>query len=318
MRFITVLFLSFFSLLQAEILLQQKTIQTQKYTATISYKTLPNSTKSLLYIHGFNDYFFNTELAEKFLEKGYSFYAIDLHHYGRSLKKKDKQYYFTDIAQFDEELTQTLHFIQDNGSKDLTLYGYSQGALIALLYAQTHAEVKRLILDSAFLDFAFSPFLENYILPVVAAVGCYFPEFKIDSKEPNIFGQTMHKDFKGEWDFDLNLKQTRTNAPIYLGWIHAIYEAQKQIKAGLDLKRPVLSLYSHQSHTEQSDISLHFKSDLVLDVKDITLYSAQLNKDKTLTTQSIIHNAMHGVTLSQKEVREKAYEEIFKWLQKQN
>ena len=42
------------------------------------------SKASVLYIHGFNDYFFQRELAQKMDSAGYSFYAIDLHKYGRS------------------------------------------------------------------------------------------------------------------------------------------------------------------------------------------------------------------------------------------
>jgi hypothetical protein len=37
-------------------------------------------------VHGYSDYFFNTELAERYNSRGFDFYAIDLRTYGRSLR----------------------------------------------------------------------------------------------------------------------------------------------------------------------------------------------------------------------------------------
>ncbi|MDE6057203.1 MAG: lysophospholipase, partial [Muribaculaceae bacterium] len=42
------------------------------------------SKKGFLYIHGFNDYFFQSEMGERFVDSGYHFYAVDLRRYGRS------------------------------------------------------------------------------------------------------------------------------------------------------------------------------------------------------------------------------------------
>jgi alpha-beta hydrolase superfamily lysophospholipase len=43
--------------------------------------------RSVLYLHGYNDYFFHTHVAEKFNENNFDFYALDLRKYGRSLLK---------------------------------------------------------------------------------------------------------------------------------------------------------------------------------------------------------------------------------------
>ena len=39
--------------------------------------------RGVLYIHGFNDYFFQSEMADSFASRGYDFYSVDLHRYGR-------------------------------------------------------------------------------------------------------------------------------------------------------------------------------------------------------------------------------------------
>lgn len=43
------------------------------------------TTKAILYVHGFNDYFFQKSLAEHFNDAGFNFYAVDLRKYGRSM-----------------------------------------------------------------------------------------------------------------------------------------------------------------------------------------------------------------------------------------
>ncbi|MFA7082899.1 MAG: alpha/beta fold hydrolase [Arcobacteraceae bacterium] len=289
-------------------------LKTSSHESSLIYKTVPSSKKAVLYIHGFNDYFFNEELAQKFLEKGYSFFAIELHNYGKKLNVNSNPYFFKDIHEFDEELTLAIsHIKNDFGITDITLYGYSQGALVATLYANGHKNINRLIVDSAFFDFEVPLFIKKFILPFVAFVGNHFPSIKINLTSPNTFGQSLHKDFYGEWDFDISLKQIQTNAPIYLGWIHAIYQAQQTLHKKLNLNIPVLSLYSNISSK-----NLYFTSDIVLDVKTIEYYSNFLNDNPNLTTHKVIQNSIHGVTLSQEPARTKAYIAIFEWLKKTN
>ena len=46
----------------------------------------------ILYVHGYNDYFFQEELAEKSDSAGFAFFAIDLHYNGRSYSEGDPAY----------------------------------------------------------------------------------------------------------------------------------------------------------------------------------------------------------------------------------
>src|SRR5690606_17960475 len=43
--------------------------------------------RAVLYVHGWNDYFFQTGLAEYWHGRGAAFYALDLRKYGRSLRE---------------------------------------------------------------------------------------------------------------------------------------------------------------------------------------------------------------------------------------
>ena len=53
--------------------------------------------RAVLYVHGFADYFFQTDFAQWWLDRGYDFYALDLRKYGRSLLQHQTPNYVTDL-----------------------------------------------------------------------------------------------------------------------------------------------------------------------------------------------------------------------------
>ena len=62
----------------------------------------------LLYLHGWSDYFFQTELADFWAAQGVRFYAIDLRKYGRSRRPEQTPGFVTDLATYDEDLEAAL------------------------------------------------------------------------------------------------------------------------------------------------------------------------------------------------------------------
>ena len=59
-------------------------------------------------VHGYTDYFFNTELADHFAARGFAFYALDLHKCGRSRREGQTPHFTTDLARYDAELERAL------------------------------------------------------------------------------------------------------------------------------------------------------------------------------------------------------------------
>ncbi len=55
---------------------------------------------AVLYIHGYNDYFFQDEEAERIADSCYHFYAVDLRKYGRSLLPGQEPYELRDISEY--------------------------------------------------------------------------------------------------------------------------------------------------------------------------------------------------------------------------
>ena len=60
--------------------------------------------RAVLYVHGFCDYFFQTEYAQWWADRGYDFYALDLRKYGRSLRQHQTPNYVTDLHEYFEDL----------------------------------------------------------------------------------------------------------------------------------------------------------------------------------------------------------------------
>ena len=55
--------------------------------ATLVSRPAPTATRrAVLHVHGYCDYFFNIELADFYVDRGYNFYALDLRKHGRSLR----------------------------------------------------------------------------------------------------------------------------------------------------------------------------------------------------------------------------------------
>ena len=68
--------------------------------------------RAVLYVHGYNDYFFQKELGDSIVHHGYSFYALDLRKYGRSLREGQDAFEAKDMTEYQEELSAALHFIR--------------------------------------------------------------------------------------------------------------------------------------------------------------------------------------------------------------
>ncbi len=59
---------------------------------------------AVLYVHGFSDYFFQTELADFFAARELAFYALDLRKCGRARRPGQTAHYVSDLAYYDDEL----------------------------------------------------------------------------------------------------------------------------------------------------------------------------------------------------------------------
>ncbi len=273
------------------------------------------SRKSVLYVHGYIDYFFHPHMCEKFHEHGFDFYAVDLRKYGRSLLPHQKPNYCEDASEYYEEITASIKAIQSNSSDDIYLLGHSTGGLIASCYmncGEKKNDIKALVLNSPFLDMR-EPFIVtkmNYGLAEFVSV--IKKDCKRDKAISPVYAESIHKDYHGEWDFNLAWKPIN-GFPAYFKWFVAIVDAQRSLKKS-HIKVPILLLHSSKSFEPKKYSPKAKQADIVLDIEDMKRIGPNLGNKVQLIS---IDNGQHDLFLSAKEVRERAFEEMFSWLKPQ-
>lgn len=285
------------------------------HSTLISRVPILESERAILYIHGYNDYFFQEHLADRLYDSAYNFYAIDLRKYGRSLTPSQTAFEVRDLKEYFQDIDSALMVIRGQGAKEIVLMGHSTGGLIASYYCgiqQDTPPVEGLILNSPFLDMNLGGgLMESVAVPVVSALGAWFPDFEVTGSSPSTYFESLHKDYHGEWNFDSTLKLQCSN-PTTAGWIRAIHEGHKSVQGGYDLEIPILLLYSDKSFNGTDGWCAEYQnSDTVLDVEDIAKYGAKLG-DKVTSVE--IEDGMHDLILSSEKPREQTFSEIFEWL----
>lgn len=250
---------------------------------------------AVLYVHGFIDYFFQRHTAERFAAEGYAFYALDLRKHGRSLRAHQHPNFCKSIKEYYADLTRALMIV----GAPVVLAGHSTGGLVCALYAhegERRRQVQALWLNNPFLDFKASP-AQRVRLAIGAAIGRVLPYLNHPVAVSPEYPQSLHKDYRGEWSFDLNLKPI-AGFPAYYGWLAAIRGAQARARAGLAVACPVLSMHSDES-------------DVVLNWRHGARWSRRLGKNVTVLA---FPGALHDLTLSKKEIRERVFDALFSWL----
>ncbi|RLD41155.1 MAG: alpha/beta hydrolase, partial [Bacteroidetes bacterium] len=91
-------------------------IDGEQHATLIYRKANTDSNKAVLYVHGFIDYFYQTELADKFNEWGYNFYAVDLRKYGRSLMPHQHPNFISDIKDYFVEFDKSIEIIKSQNN----------------------------------------------------------------------------------------------------------------------------------------------------------------------------------------------------------
>ncbi len=282
----------------------------------IKKPALENVKQAILYVHGYNDYFFQEQLGDSVNAHGYNFYAIDLRKYGRSILPHQDPFFCKSLKEYFADIDTALTTIRAEGNEHILLMAHSTGGLITPYYLNHKngkCPVDGLILNSPFLDWNFGWMMENIILPTVAFVGKIFPNLTVQGLGDHNYAYSLLKAHKGEWTFNTNWKKPLGH-PKKAGWINAIQSAQQDIQKNAHLSCPVLVLSSDKSYPETAEWHEEYKiSDIVLDVKDIQQYGEKLGEH--ITYDTIIHG-IHDLILSGKTYRDKAYQTIFDWIEK--
>ncbi|WP_412541869.1 alpha/beta hydrolase [Longispora sp. K20-0274] len=282
--------------------------------ATLVRRRAGKSTRAVLYVHGYNDYFFQTHLADFFVSLGYTFYAIDLRRSGRSLRPGQTPSMVDSVSEYFTELDEAARIIREEDGHDiLVVNAHSTGGLTTSLWAhrlQGTGIITALTLNSPFFDLNANWFLRRVAPVVLAPVGRRQPMRVVPAGLSTVYGDSLHIDRKGSWRFDTSWKPLE-GIPTRLGWLVAITHAQRRLRKGLNIDIPVLVTASTASYKSPEWSDDATRMDAVLDVEHIAEYSRALGPDVTFIE---VPDGLHDLALSAEEARQLYFDTLQEWL----
>ncbi|MCL0244894.1 alpha/beta hydrolase [Corynebacterium sp. CCM 8835] len=283
-----------------------------------------DSRPAMLFVHGMSDYFFHRHVAERFHREGYAVYGVDLRKCGRSHLAGQLWHDVRDLRRYFEDLDVTLDAVRRDHHR-VIVQAHSTGGLIVPLWldnlrrtavtgdpvaAARHSVVAATVLNSPWLDLMFPAPLDRWTRPLIRALGGRAPETNLPGGLAG-YGESIHVDHHGEWDFDIRIKPIAGHAK-NAGWLAAVVRAQETIQAGgVECGTPVLVLCSTRSWINKPYSAETDTSDAVLDVGQIRRWAPSLGADVTVIP---VEGARHDVWLSLPHPREHAFTGAVNWL----
>lgn len=272
------------------------------------------SGKAYLYIHGFNDYFFQSEMGDRFVDSGFNFYAVDLRRYGRSREPWQYPFNIRNQKEYFNDIDSAISQIINDGNTDITLCGHSTGGLTVTLYGAIKGDdipVDRIVTDSPFLAWNFNAFMRKVAIPVVGFWGKLFKNTKIKQGHCDGYAYSLLKEYYGEWTYNTDWKMIYS-PPVTASWVNAISSAQNDImKNKKNIKVPILVMHSSRK-IDGCNYTPEFQTgDAVLDPFMIQDRGVQLGHERVVCA---IDSGLHDLILSRKEVRDVAYDSIFSFI----
>ncbi|MGC5627514.1 alpha/beta hydrolase [Georgenia sp. Z1344] len=286
-------------------------------------------TWAMLYLHGWNDYVHNAELARRVAALGGAFYGLDLRKYGRSLRAHQSRGYVDSLSVYDDDIhaARDVVMAELGLGTDLVLAGHSTGGLTAALWAHRHpGALRALVLNSPFISAGMPGFVGAATTPVVERIARTAPRTVVRVNPVDVYQRTLDGLAEGDeeeapedeaddrfwtgWGLDRRWRMAPAG-PVRFGWLAAILTGQRQVANGLEITCPVLVLTSTRSaQALKWSPDLRFV-DTVLDVGAMRSAALRLGP---LVTLAAFEGAVHDVTLSAPNVRRDVYDELARWV----
>ncbi|MCC3293336.1 alpha/beta hydrolase [Arthrobacter sp. zg-Y411] len=273
---------------------------------------------AVLYIHGWSDYFFQTELARFWAAQGVAFYAVDLRKYGRSLRPGQSEGYVADLQEYDADIEAALaamdtdlrnRFGSDTAVRT-TLMAHSTGGLVASLWAHRNpGRIRALILNSPWLEFSGSAMLRFATNGLLEPVARRRPLARLKIPEFGFYYRSISAQMEGEWNVDPAWRPP-FSFPVRAGWIKAVLAGHAQVARGLDIRVPVLLMASAASTIAPTWNPLMLSTDSVLDVGLMVQRGLLLGPEVTVFRYD---GALHDTLLSALPVRTRVYAGLARW-----
>ena len=275
----------------------------------------PPANRSVLFLHGWSDYFFNVALAEFWTGQGFHFYALDMHNHGRSLQaaarrlRRAPEHYDAEISKAIDMIRSADQLGQEPGS--LTLMGHSTGGLVAALWVSSHpGSVQYLVLNSPWLEMHGSSMVRRAAQTMVKPLARFRPKTILRLPERGFYFRSISSSAEGEWLLDEKYRPPLA-FPMRAGWLSAVLSGQTRVARGLGIDIPILVLISGASANGMVWQESMRHSDAVLDVNTMAARAMTLGRTVTLER---VDGGLHDVFLSAGPVRADAYDRLARWI----
>jgi alpha-beta hydrolase superfamily lysophospholipase len=269
------------------------------------------NTKNVVYLPGFNDYFFHKEYAEMWVDRGYNFYAVHIPKWGFAGETTDPQFTnFRDITALYKYLDFASSYYGYDGVDVLS--GHSTGGLIGISYGwyknhmipeSSPIFVRKMVFSSPFIDwygrpewwkadvFFSSEFFGKNIS--VSPVWRYLPEINLTPSATSVPSPTTCIEFQKR---NFNPKhKTLYGTPTYSSWTHECTAELARLHSGLRNPQCPIDIVCADSST-LTDYT--YTSDTVLNVMDYFKFRDVLsNKEVRIFTRPTTgHLTFLGIT----------------------
>ena len=123
-----------------------------------------DNNKAIIWVHGYNDYFYHYHISDLLFEKNFDIYILDLHNYCQTNINREYLYHTNDLKNYYKDIDKVFENLVKNYNK-IYLYGHSTGGLIVSLYCSDGLykdKIYGLILNSPFLRLVLTFFSRNF------------------------------------------------------------------------------------------------------------------------------------------------------------
>ncbi|MFJ4207607.1 alpha/beta hydrolase [Paenarthrobacter sp. NPDC089675] len=275
--------------------------------------------RAVLYLHGWADYFLQTELAEHLTASGFHFYALDLRKFGRSLLPGQTPGYASDLAVYDADIAAALARIEqdvaartgNNVPPTIHLVAHSLGGLIASLWADRNpGRIGTLVLNSPWLELQGSSLVRSIAMHLVEPFARTDPKRPFRFPDMPAYWESVSSQAHGEWYLDPEWRP-RASFPIRAGWTKAVLAGHSAVERKLNIDAPVLVLLSGRTRIQAEWTADLMRADAVIDVEETARRALGLGRRTAVFRYP---GALHDVFLSRRTIRQQAFHDVAVWL----
>ncbi|WP_144794565.1 alpha/beta fold hydrolase [Kocuria palustris] len=279
---------------------------------------------TVVYVHGWSDYFANPELARAVSAAGFRFYALDLHGYGRALTDDVLAHpevpgYAESMREYRGDLEAAVRAAAHDGAPaqpgQIVWLGHSTGGLVVSLAALTAAEPPAgIALAAPWIAPHVHDLAGRALVAALRLVPRRWHDRQLPLRVAGHYFRSLSSSRDGEWPLDPRWRP-ETSFPLTVGFLLAAHEGHLRL---LDLHRrgavaaaPVLLQISRRSLILPWWCEAMKRRDTVLDVGRIRRRIGALSPVPRVISYD---GALHDVHRSAPEVRRRTFEDLSDWL----